>query len=118
LLLIAPRPLLDIGVRELVDVHLPSRFVWVNCWAVEEELDQSRAYLFGRTARSAMFACMEMASCALVWAISCGGRVGVAAAAAAGGAGDGDAAAFQVLTSCECVPWHFPSAWFQHSFPC
>jgi hypothetical protein len=20
--------------------------------------------------------------------------------------------------TCECVPWHFPSAWFQHSFPC
>jgi hypothetical protein len=48
-----PRPLLDIGVRELVDVHLLSSLVWVNCWAIEEELDQSRAYLFRRTTRSA-----------------------------------------------------------------
>jgi hypothetical protein len=38
-------------MRELVEIHILSGLVvWVNCWAVEEELDQSRAYLFGRTA--------------------------------------------------------------------
>jgi hypothetical protein len=51
-----------------------------------------------------MFACMEMANCALAWTISCGDLAGVAAAAAAGGAGGDDSASVQVLTAYECVP--------------
>jgi hypothetical protein len=38
-LLVTPRLLLDLGVFELVDIHLLSGLIWVNCWAVEEELD-------------------------------------------------------------------------------
>jgi hypothetical protein len=38
-LLVAPRPLLDLGVFELVDMHFLSGLIWDNCWAVEEELD-------------------------------------------------------------------------------
>jgi hypothetical protein len=30
--------LLDLGVFELVDSHLLPILIWVNCWAVEEEL--------------------------------------------------------------------------------
>jgi hypothetical protein len=33
--------LLDLGVFELVDIHLLSGLIWINCWAVavEEELE-------------------------------------------------------------------------------
>ena len=37
-LLVASRLLLDLGVFELVDSHLLPILIWVNCWAVEEEL--------------------------------------------------------------------------------
>jgi hypothetical protein len=101
-------------MRELVDIHLLSSLVGYTggrLTAGQLRKSWTRAALISSEERPAarMFACMEMANCALAWAITCGDRVGVAGAAAAG-AGGGGSAAFQVLTSCECVPWHFPSA--------
>ena len=92
-LLVAPRLLLDLGVFELVDIHLLPVLIWVGCCG-QLRKNWTRAALISSEEWSVarMFACMEMATCALASAFSCGDLVGVAAAAAAGGVGGVDSA--------------------------
>ena len=59
-LLITSRLLFDLVVLVLVDIQFLPGFVWADCRAAEEELDQSRAYLFGRTACGLWRACLPV----------------------------------------------------------